>query len=171
MPRGRDDGMGGVLLKWLRRSVPVLLLLWATGASAAADPVSIDGAWARRSSRPHVLFAYMTISLGKGVTDLLVGATSPVADKIDLLAPLPKAHGESLEPVLALELDNHVPTVLQPGEAHLILRGVKQRLKPGDSFPVTLRFANSGTRDVTVKLLEQPPDAGMPTVPKGVKLD
>ena len=171
MARGRDDGMGGVLLKWLRRCVPVLLLLSSAGAAAATDPVSIDGAWARRSSRPHVLFVYLTISLGKGVTDLLVGATSPVADKIDLLAPLPKAHGESLEPVLALELDSHVPTVLQPGEAHLILRGVKQRLKPGDSFPVTLRFANSGTRDVTVKVLELPPDAGMPTVPKGVKLD
>ena len=171
MARGRDDGMVGVLLKWLRRCVPVLLLFSPAGAAAATDPVSIDGAWARRSSRPHVLFVYLTISLGKGVTDLLVGATSPVADKIDLLAPLPKAHGESLEPVLALELDSHVPTVLQPGEAHLILRGVKQRLKPGDSFPVTLRFANSGTRDVTVKVLELPPDAGMPTVPKGVKLD
>ena len=163
--------MGGVLVKWLRRCAPVLLMFWAAGASAAADPVSIDGVWARRSTRPHVLFVYLTISLGKGTNDLLVGASSPVSDKIDLLAPLPTRHGESLDPVLALELDSHAPTVLQPGAAHLILRGVKQKLKPGDTFPVTLRFANAGSRDVTVKLLDQPPDAGMPTVPKGVKLD
>ncbi|HLZ65172.1 MAG TPA: copper chaperone PCu(A)C [Aliidongia sp.] len=171
MPRGQVDGMGGILLKWARRCAPVLLLFWTTCAVAAGDPISIDGAWAHRSTRPHVLFVYMTISLGKGVDDLLVGASSPIADKIDLLAPLPKGRGTSLEPVLALELDQHVPTVLQPGEAHLILRGVKQKLKPGDLFPVTLRFANAGSRDTTVKLLELAPDAGMPTVPKGVKLD
>lgn len=163
--------MVGVLLKWMRRCAAVALLLSAAGAAAATDPVAIDGAWASRSTRSHVLFVYMTISLGKGVADLLVGASSPIAGKIDLLAPLPKGRGESLEPVMALELENHAPTVLQPGEAHLILRGVKQRLKVGDSFPVTLRFAKAGTRDVIVRLLELPPDAGMPAVPKGVKLD
>jgi periplasmic copper chaperone A len=164
--------MVGVLLKWTRRCAPLVLLLWAAVAMAAPpEPVSIDGAWAARSTRPHVLFVYMTISLGKGVDDVLIGATSPVAGKIDLLAPLPQGHRQSLEPVIALELENHAPTVLQPGEAHLILRGVKQRLKVGDSFPVTLRFANAGSRDVVVKLLELPPDAGMPAVPKGVKLD
>jgi copper(I)-binding protein len=163
--------MVGVSLKWGRRGAAALLLLWAAGAAAAPEPVSVVGAWAARSTRPHVLFVYMTISLGKGVDDMLIGATSPVAGKIDLLAPLPKGKGESLEPVMALELENHAPTVLQPGEAHLILRGVKQRLKVGDSFPITLRFANAGSRDVIVKLLELPPDAGMPTVPKGVKFD
>jgi copper(I)-binding protein len=163
--------MVGVLLKLLRRCAPILLLLWSAGASAAPDPVAIDGAWARSSTRPHVFFVYLTISLGKGVEDVLLGATSPVANKIDLLAPLPKGHGESLEPVMALELETHVPTVLQPGEAHLILRGVREKLKPGDSFPMTLRFANAGTRDVTVKVLALPPGTGMPTVPKGVKLD
>jgi periplasmic copper chaperone A len=163
--------MVGVFLKLLRRCAPVLLLLCATGAGAAPDPVSIDGAWARKSSRPHVVFVYLTISLGKGVDDVLVGASSPVANKIDLLAPLPEGHGESLEPVIALELENHMPTVLQPGEAHLILRGVREKLKPGDSFQVTLRFANAGSREVTVKVLDQPPGTGMPTMPKGVKLD
>jgi len=163
--------MVGMLLKRARRCAPVLLLLWAAGAAAAPEPVSIDGAWAARSTRAHVLFVYMTISLGKGVDDVLIGASSPLAGKIDLLAPLPKGHGESLEPVMALELETHAPTVLQPGEAHLILRDVKQKLKVGDSFPVTLRFANAGSRDVIVKLLALPPDAGMPAVPKGVKLD
>jgi len=163
--------MVGMLLKGARRCVPLLLLLWAAGAAAAPEPVSIDGAWAARSTRSHVLFVYMTISLGKGVDDVLIGASSPLASKIDLLAPLPKGHGESLEPVMAIELETHAPTVLQPGEAHLILRGVKQALKVGDSFPVTLRFANAGSRDVIVKLLALPPDAGMPAVPKGVKLD
>jgi len=163
--------MVGVLLKWMRRCVPVLLLLWAGVASAAPEPVSIDGAWGHKSTRAHVLFVYMTISLGKGVDDVLIGASSPLATKVDILAPLADGKSDSLEPVMALELETHVPTVLQPGEAHLILRGVKQKLKVGDSFPVTLRFANAGSRDVIVKLLDLPPGAGMPTVPKGVKLD
>lgn len=163
--------MVGLLLKWVRRCAPVLFLLLATGAVAATDPISIDGTWARRSTHSHVVFVYMTISLGKGAEDMLIGASSPIAAKIDLLAPLPKGTRESLEPALALELDTHAPTVLQPGAEHLILRGVKQKLKSGDSFPVTLRFANAGSRDVVVRLLDQPPGTGMPAVPKGVKLD
>jgi copper(I)-binding protein len=163
--------MVGSLLKGLRLCAPVLLLLWVTGATAATDPVSIDGAWARRSTRARVVFVYMTISLAKDARDVLIGASSPIADKVDILDLMTKGRGESLDPVLALDLDTHAPTVLQPGEAHLILRGVKQKLKPGDSFPVTLRFANAGSREVTVKLVDMPPDAGMPAMPKGVKLD
>jgi copper(I)-binding protein len=163
--------MVGALSKGLRFCVPVLLLLWATGAIAATDPVSIDGAWARKSTRARVVFAYMTISLAKDARDVLIGASSPVAEKVEILDLMAKGRGESLEPVLALDLDTHAPTVLQPGEAHLILRGVKQKLKPGDRFSLTLRFANAGSRDVTVKLVDLPPDAGMPAVPKGVKLD
>jgi len=158
-----------------RRRAPVLLLLWlllqAGAAAAAADPVSVDGAWARSSSRAHVVFVYLTISLAKDEKDVLIGASSVIADKVDILDRMSKGRGESLEPVLALDLDTHAPTVLQPGEAHLILRGVKKRLKPGDSFPVTLRFANAGSRDVTVKLVELPPSADMPLVPKGIKFD
>jgi copper(I)-binding protein len=162
--------MVGLSLRGMRFCLPVLLLLWA-GAAAAADPISVDGVWAHRSTRPHVFFVYMTISLGRDAKDVLVGAVSPVAGKIDLLAPLPGRRGDSLEPVLALELDSHMPTVLQPGAAHLILRGVKRKLRAGDSVPLTLRFANAGSRDVVVRLLDQPPGAGMPAMPKGVKLD
>ncbi|HEV2678489.1 MAG TPA: copper chaperone PCu(A)C [Aliidongia sp.] len=159
------------MLKKLGWFVPVLLLLWASSAIAATDPISIDGAWARRSTRAHVVFVYMTISLAKGAEDVLIGASSPLADKVELLGLLPKRRGESLEPVLALELETHTPTVFQPGEAHLVLRGVKQKLKSGDSFPMTLRFANAGSRDVVVRLMDLSPDAGMPAMPKGVKLD
>ncbi|GGF40456.1 hypothetical protein GCM10011611_53610 [Aliidongia dinghuensis] len=165
--------MAGFLLRALCRCVPVVFLVWSACAAAAAEPVSVDGAWAHRSTRAHVVFVYLSISLAKDARDVLIGAASPIADKIDILDLMPrsKGRGESLEPVLALELDSHAPTVLQPGAAHLILRGVKQKLKTGDSFPVTLRFANAGSRDVVVKLLDLPPSSGMPAVPKGIKLD
>jgi copper(I)-binding protein len=142
-----------------------------SAAAAPADPVSVDGAWARHSTRPHVMFVYLTVSLKKDTMDTLIGASSPLADKIDLLAPLTVHGRQELEPVLGIELESHAPTVLQPGGPHLILRGVRQRLRPGDSFVVTLRFTNSGERNIMVKLVEEPPGTGMPSVPPGVKLD
>jgi copper(I)-binding protein len=42
---------------------------------------------------------------------------------------------------------------LAPGGFHIMLLGLKQRLKEGDSFPVTLSFEHSGqvTATVTVR--------------------
>ncbi len=51
-----------------------------------------------------------------------------------------------------------VPVTLAPGGYHIMLMGLKQPLKEGDSFPVTLGFQGSGqvTSTVTVRRTAPP---------------
>ena len=42
------------------------------------------------------------------------------------------------------------PVTLAPGGYHIMLVGLKQALKEGDSFPVTLRFEHAGELSTTV---------------------
>lgn len=41
-------------------------------------------------------------------------------------------------------------TILRPGSAHVMLEGLKQALKAGESFPLYLTFKNAGTIQVKV---------------------
>jgi hypothetical protein len=40
--------------------------------------------------------------------------------------------------------------MLKPGGMHVMLTGLSQPLKQGQSFPLTLTFAKGGTREITV---------------------
>ena len=58
-----------------------------------------------------------------------------------------------MRPVAALPIEPGKPVMLAPGGYHIMLMGLKQALKQGDSFPVTLSFAKAGplTASVTVE--------------------
>lgn len=149
----------------------MLLLLGAPPAWAGdAPPVSVDGAWARLSDvRAGTAFVYLTLTLRGEETDRLVSAETPVADNAQILEPTPRSGREILAPTPAVALDSHAPTILQPQGPHIILKGLKQKLAPGDNFTVTLGFEQAGKLDATVKVLKDPP-AGV-ELPKGVTLE
>jgi copper(I)-binding protein len=143
-----------------------------TGFAARAPGISVDGVWCRISQeKAHTGFVYMTLSVSGGAGDALVGAMTPLARTVEILAVRQIKGRDRLERVKEIELDTHAPTVLQPQGPHLILRGLKQKLVPGDKFILTLEFAKAGKRDVTVKIVANPPHIGLPELPKGVKLD
>ena len=50
--------------------------------------------------------------------------------------------------VTAIDLPPGKPVTLRPGGLHIMMIGLKQQLQPGQSVPLTLRFENSGTREV-----------------------
>ena len=43
-------------------------------------------------------------------------------------------------------------TILRPGGAHVMLEGLKQPLKIGETFPLTLTFKNAGQLRVEVEV-------------------
>jgi copper(I)-binding protein len=150
----------------------IFIAIAPTRARADAGGISVDGVWCQISTeRAGTAYVYLTISVeGKGV-DRLIGAASPIARRVDILT-LQKRHGQQqLLPAPGIEVTSHEPTVLQPFEPHLILRGVHKRLVHGDTFPLTLTFEKAGAREVSAKVLSRAPAEGMPNLPKGVKLD
>jgi copper(I)-binding protein len=147
-------------------------LLAGGPAMAANVGISVDGVWCRVSEyRAHTAFVYMTLTVRGEPTDKLIGASTPLANTTEMVAPITHKRHEHLETVAELELDAHAPTVLQPQGPHFILKGVRHTLQPGQSFIMTLDFAKTGKHDITVHVLKAPPGDGMPELPKGVKLN
>ena len=70
-----------------------------------------------------------------------------------------------MRPVASLTVEPGKPVTLAPGGYHIMLTGLKQALKQGDSFPVTLSFAKAG--QVTATATVEKAGATMPSMDHG----
>jgi len=66
-----------------------------------------------------------------------------------------------MRPVAAVKVPHGQLVTFGPGGLHVMLMGLKQPLKQGDSFPLTLTFTKAG--DVTVNAMVQSAGAMSPT--------
>lgn len=131
----------------LRRSLLIGLLspLASTAARAHSyvlGSVEIGHPWARPTNTP-LGTVYCVLATKDDGADTLSGAVTPIAGRIELR----NAAGEAVNSV---EIAPRRPIVLRPGKPYLALLGLKQPLKLGDSFPLTLRFDIAGEITVTV---------------------
>lgn len=115
---------------------------------------------------------YMTIVNSGGADDQLVAASTPIAVEAQLHQTSMDNGVIKMRPIAALDLKAGATVKLAPGGYHLMLVNLKQPLKDGDSFPLTLTFAKSGKQDVQVtvaKIGAMQPDAmgGMPGMNSG----
>ena len=55
-----------------------------------------------------------------------------------------------MRPVSTIDVKPKGQTMLKPGGLHVMLIGLKQPLKQGESFPLTLTFEKAGELDVSV---------------------
>lgn len=94
--------------------------------------------------------AFLTVTIDAGA-DKLIGASSPVADKVELHTHLMENGVAKMRPVEGgIAVTAGTPTALKPGGLHIMLIGLKAPLKQGDSFPLTLKFEKAGDVAVTV---------------------
>jgi hypothetical protein len=141
------------------------VLACAGAASVRADavtllgPLAIERPWARASAAANGA-AYMVISNQGKETDALIGASSPVAQTVELHTVIMDGDVMRMRPVKAIEVNVSEPAVLKPGGLHIMLMGLKAPLKQAETFPLTLTFANAGTVTVTVAI--EGPGAGEP---------
>jgi copper(I)-binding protein len=130
-----------------------LLLAVAFARGAAAEGVSILDAWARMTppGAPNGAI-YLTVN-DSGAPDRLLGASAPVAAMVEVHVSKMVNGVMEMLPAGPMPVTQDKPLVLAPGGYHIMLMGLKQQLKPGDSFPVTLRFEKAGdvTAAVTVR--------------------
>jgi len=135
------------------RSLSVAVLL-AMPLAAFADEagIHVDHVWSRAAMAGHEGAVYLTIT-DTAAQDTLTGVTTPVAVKADLHETINDHGVMKMRPVASLMVEPGKPVTLAPGGYHIMLTGLKQALKQGDSFPVTLSFAKAGqvTATATVK--------------------
>jgi copper(I)-binding protein len=142
------------------------LLRFAPPAQAhgsQAGDLLLDHAYAVPSAAGETFGkAYLRgIKNASGQADRLLSASTPVATAVELQSL--KKHGNDLhaEAVTTIELPPKTTTLIRhTGDFQLLLRGLKQPLKDGDRFDLTLNFARAGAQ--TVKVWVQTPHANHP---------
>jgi len=145
----------------MRHAVHLALALWlalyagsaANAQTSAASTIVVEQPWARATPRgAKTGAAYMTL-INKGASaDRLVGATTPLAGKVQFhketedngVSHMHEMHGVDLEPGAKI--------VFKPGDMHMMIVELKQPLTEGQTFPLTLQFQKAGNVEVTVPI-------------------
>jgi periplasmic copper chaperone A len=118
--------------------------------------VTVAHPWARATPGGSTIgAAYVQLS---GVTaakgDKLVGASSPVAGRIEIHTHLMEDGAMKMRKVDSVGVASGETRKLAPGGDHLMMFELKAPLKEGDVFPLTLKFETSG--DITVDAVIEP---------------
>jgi copper(I)-binding protein len=124
-------------------------MMIAAGAAAREGAVEITDAWARATpGKAENGAAYLTLE--SPAADRLTGLATPVAAKAELHMMTMEGGVMTMRPLAGIDLPPGQKVTLKPGGAHIMLVGLEQPLRPGQTFPLTLYFEKSGTSEVTV---------------------
>jgi copper(I)-binding protein len=134
----------------------LLLTACATNDSQmAGTDIEVDNFWARSAMMGGNGAAYMLLQNRSNEDDALIGASSDVAEAVEIHLSQMKADG-TMEMIqqesIALPADAEVE--LKPGSYHVMLIGLKQDLKAGDEFSLTLHFKNREDITLTIPVMD-----------------
>lgn len=136
----------------------VLGILFLSACGAAGEKglgVEAHDIWARSAIKDGNGAAYMLLHNHSTEDDALVGASSDVAGVVEIHLSQMKDDG-TMEMIkqesIVLPADGEVE--LKPGSYHVMLIGLKQDLKAGDEFSLTLHFKNHEDITLTVPVMD-----------------
>ena len=144
-------------MKWLPHLATALLLVLfvsnETHAQTSTNTITVEQAWARATPRGALTgAAYMMLINNGAFADRLLSATTPVADQIQFHRQTEVNGVSRMREVHNVELSPGGKITFKPGDMHMMIVGIKQPLKEGQSFPLTLQFEKAGNIDVTVPI-------------------
>lgn len=127
-----------------------LALVLFTAAAQAGDAPVVSDAWARATPPGvDVGAAYMVIR-GGDRADRLVAASSERATMVHLHTVEEDGGVAKMRAIEAVDVPAGQRVTLAPKSTHLMLMGLDGPLVAGQTFGVTLRFAESGPQEISV---------------------
>jgi copper(I)-binding protein len=129
-----------------------ILLAFATPAFAGDGPIHVADAKARPTAPGGTGVVYMIVMNHGTADDDLTGLSTPIADKAEMHRTMDMNGMSHMEAVADLPVKANAAVTFAPGALHVMLTGLKQPLKLGDNFPLTLNFAKAGAITVTVSV-------------------
>ena len=135
----------------------VAVLLIAGAAAAQTSAIAVTDVWARATpGKAENGAAYLTIE--SPTADRLTGVSTPVAKTAELhmmtMGGATNGGVMRMRPLDGVDLPAGRKITLKPGGAHIMLVGLHQPLRPGESFPLTLHFEKAGDSEVTVAIVK-----------------
>lgn len=132
----------------------------ATGK--AADAVKAENAFIRAVPPGQAnSAAFLTLINGSSAPHSLKSATSPVANTVELHTHTNNNGVMEMRQVPQIDVPAKGQVTLAPGGLHIMLIGLKQDLKPGETASVTLNFEDGSTAVVDAPIKEVTPPGGM----------
>ena len=128
-------------------------------ATRAGD-LAINQPWTRAAGQGATAAGFMEISNRGAAADRLLSASSPAARAMELHTMIRDGDIMRMRAVEAVEIRGGQTVALRPGGFHLMLIGLSQPLRQGETVPVTLRFERAG--EVRVQLSVQAAGAREP---------
>jgi copper(I)-binding protein len=125
-------------------------LLSAAPADTQPQPIEVQNAWARATAAGAKAAGIFVTITDTSAADRLLGASTPVAAMAEVHETINDNGVMRMRPIPALPLQPGQPVVLKPGGYHIMLMGLRQQLKDGETFPVTLNFEKAGSITTTV---------------------
>jgi len=145
------------------KCIRVALLLCAIAVFApkgfAADQnleqgILVEDPWARASATKlaRAGAAYFTLTNLGDASDILVSAASDIAETVEIHEHTLRDGVMRMGPAGDIALPAGGSVILKPGGLHVMLIGLKYPLKKGNSFDLTLEFANADKITVSVSI-------------------
>ncbi len=122
--------------RWL---IPVLFF-----ALPAWAQVSVHQPWTRATPPGSKVGAGFMLLRNAGAADRVVGASSPVAGRVEMHVTLREGDVMKMRQVQAFEVPANGSFELKPGGAHLMLVDLKGALAKGERLPLTLQLEKGG---------------------------
>jgi len=99
-----------------------------------------------------------------GAADRVVGASSPVAGRVEMHVTMREGDVMKMREVTAFEVPAGGTFELKPGGAHLMLMDLKRPLKKGEKVPLTLKLEKGG--ELKMELTVEEMGARQPAHPR-----
>jgi periplasmic copper chaperone A len=147
----------------MRRLMTAVALLAATPAAAATsrlDGLEVGQPWSRPAAAGMNGAGYLTLTNRGKALETLTGVETPAAARVEVHSSSMSSGVMSMRPQPATPIPPGRTVTFAPGGLHLMLIGLKEPLKAGETFPATLVFASGARMKVTFKVAIAAPAAG-----------
>jgi copper(I)-binding protein len=131
-------------------AILALLALPAQAADVMVGHLKISAPWARATPKgASVGGGYMTITNLGSEADRLIGGATAISKSVQVHEmKMDKGIMKMRELANGLEIKSRQTVTLDPEGYHIMFVGLKQQLKKGQHFKVTLQFAKAGKVEI-----------------------
>lgn len=143
-----------ILLAVAAAGLPALGETVSDAAAQPASNLSFEAQWARPTpSSVRTGVVYGAIRNSGSTADRLTGASSPVAERIEMHETVIEGDVARMRPVTSVPVPAASIVPIQPGGLHLMLVNLTLQLRRDQSFPVTLHFASGAQVTTEVPIM------------------
>lgn len=126
----------------MKRFFTILLLaILSLSGCDAATGITVSNIWARPAAQGGNGAVYFLLQNHSAEGDELTGVASDVAEAVEIHESKMTGDVMQMKQVMSLPIDGKVSIEFAPGGYHVMLIGLKQDLKVGDVFEITLKFS------------------------------